>query len=128
MDARHQYRFIFGDLLCSPLQEDHGRLWKFNVTNDIGFYVGDKDSVKGGSFIYMPYSHSFLTRGNGHRVLILDIQLLLWYSQRDIRRNPVPYSIVHVAVMHLLANRETPPTRLDTPQLLNTPLIDDNGN
>ncbi len=92
---------MFEDLLCFPLQ-DHERLWKFDVKNDISFYVGDEDSVKGGSVIYMPYSHSFLTRGNGHRVLISDVQLLQWYSQRrDIRRNPLPYSIVHNAIMDL---------------------------
>jgi hypothetical protein len=72
IDAHHQYRFVFGDLLCFPLQ-DHERLWTFVVKNDIGFYVGDEDSVKGGSVIYMPYNHSFLTRGNGHRFLISDI-------------------------------------------------------
>jgi hypothetical protein len=30
IDAHHQYRFAFGDLLCFPLQ-DHERLWKFDV-------------------------------------------------------------------------------------------------
>jgi hypothetical protein len=127
VDAHHQYRFIFGDLLCFPLQ-DHERLWKFDVKNDIGFYVGDEDSVKGGSVIYMPYNHNFLTRGNGHRVLISDIQLLQWYSKRrDIRHNPLPYSIVHNAVMDLLSNRETPAAAKDTPQLLITPAIDEDG-
>jgi hypothetical protein len=127
VDAHHQFRFVFGDLLCFPLQ-DNERLWKFDVKNDIGFYVGDEDSVKGGSVIYMPYSHSFLTRGNGHRVLISDIQLLQWYSQRrDIRRNPLPYSIAHNAIMDLLANRETPAARIDTPQLLITPAADHDG-
>ena len=92
VDAHRQYRFIFGNLICFPLQ-DHERLWKFDVKNDIGFYVGDEDSVKGGSVVYMPYTHNFLTRGNGHRILVSDIQLLQWYSQRrDIRPNPLPYS------------------------------------
>ena len=58
IDAHHQYRFAFGDLLCFPLQ-DQERLWKFDVKNDIGFYMGDEDSAKGGSLIDMPYSHSF---------------------------------------------------------------------
>jgi hypothetical protein len=76
----------------------------------------------------MPYSHSFLTRGNGHRVLISDIQLLQGYSQRrDIRRNPLPYSIVHNSIMDLLSNRETPAAKLDTPQLLITPAVDHDG-
>jgi hypothetical protein len=127
VDAHTQYRFAFGDLLCFPLQE-HERLWKFDVKNDIGFYAGDEDSTKGGSTIYMPYTHSFLVRGNGHRVLISDLQLLQWYARRrDIRRNPLPYATVKDAVMDLLANRETP-VQLDTnTQLLITPALDTNG-
>ena len=66
----------------------------------------------------MPYNHSFITRGNGNRVLISDIQLLQWYSKRrNIPRNPLPYLIIHNAVMDLLSNRETPATQKDTPQL-----------
>ena len=76
----------------------------------------------------MPYNHSFLTRGNGHRILISDIQLLQWCSKRrDIRRNPLPYSIVHNAVMDLLSNRETPVAQNDIPQLLITLTIDKDG-
>ena len=96
--------------------------------NDIGFYVGDEDSVKGGSLIYLPYTHNVLTRGNGHRILISDTQLLQWYSQRrDIRRNPLPYSVVKDAVMDLLANRETPATRSESTQLLITPAVTTDG-
>ena len=36
IDATHQYSHAFGDLLYFPLQ-DHERLWKFDVKNDIGF-------------------------------------------------------------------------------------------
>ena len=117
-DAYHQYRFVFGDLLCFPLQ-DHERLWKFDVKNDIGFYAGNEDSVKGGSVIYMPYTHNFL---------ISDLQLLQWYSQRrDIRRNPLPYSVVNDAVMDLLSNHETPVERTDFSQLLITPALTNQG-
>ena len=127
IDAHHQYRFAFGDILCFPLQ-DHERLWKFDVKNDIGFYSGDEDSTKGGSIVYMPYTHSFLVRGNGHRVLISDLQLLQWYSRRrDIRRNPLPYATVKDAIMDLLANRETPVQTDSNTQLLITPALDDTG-
>ena len=124
VDAHHQYRFAYGDLLCFPLQ-DHERLWKFDVKNDIGFYVGDADSIKGGSQIYMPYTHNVLTRGNGHRVLISDLQLLQWYSRRrDIRKNPLPYSVVLDSVMDLLAHRETVVTTGPNTQILITPALD----
>ena len=127
IDSHHQYRFAYGDLLCFPLQE-HERLWKFDVKNDIGFYMGDEDSIKGGTKVYMPYTHSILTRGNGHRVLISDLQLLQWYSKRrDIRRNPTPYSFVRDAVMDLLANRETRATNDHNSSILITPATTEDG-
>ena len=65
-----------------------------DVKNDIGFFMGDEDGVNGGSIMYMPY----LVRGNGHRVLISDLQLLQWYSRRrDIRPNPLPYTFINDA-------------------------------
>ena len=124
IDAHHQYRFAFGDLLCFPLQ-DHEHT---DVKNDIGFYVGDEDSTKGGSLIYMPYTHKILTRGGGHRILISDVQLLQWYARRrDITRNPLPYSIVKDAVMDLLANRDTAVIMSDKTQLLITPAAEDDN-
>jgi hypothetical protein len=110
------------DLLCFPLQ-DHERKWKFDVKNDIGFYVGDEDSTKGGSLIYIPYTHKVLTRGGGHHILISDVQLLQWYARRrDITRNPLPYSTtVKDAVMDLTANRDTTVIMSDKTQLLITP-------
>ena len=44
IDAHHQYRFAFGDLLCFPLQENE-QLLRFDVKNDFGFYMGDADSI-----------------------------------------------------------------------------------
>jgi hypothetical protein len=91
VDATHQYRHTFGDLLCFLLQ-DHERLWMFDVKNDIGFYLGDEDRIKGGNLVYLPYTHSVLTRSNSHRILISDLQLLQSYSRRrDIRSSPLPY-------------------------------------
>ena len=78
--------------------------------------------------ICMPYTHNFLTRGNGHRILISDLQLLQWYSQRrDIRRSPLPYSVVHGVVMDLLSNCEKPAERNDASQLIITPALTDPG-
>jgi hypothetical protein len=77
----------------------------------------------------MPYTHSILTRGNGHRVVISDLQLRQWFSRRrDIHRNPQPYSYVCDAIMDLLANRETIVTTGPNTQLLITPAMDAQGN
>ncbi len=57
-------------------------------------------------------------------------QLLQWYSQcRDIRRNPLPYSVVKDdAIVDLLAHRETPAIQSDvTQQLFITPALTDDG-
>jgi hypothetical protein len=89
--------------------------------------MGDADSIKGGSLVYMPYTHSTLVRGNGHRILISDIQLLQWYSKRrDIRRNPLPYQHTKDSIMNLLADRETTAARDDSSQILVTPATDEN--
>ena len=128
VDAHYQYRFVFGDLLCFPLQ-DYVRLWKFDVKIDIGFYVGDEDSVKGRRLRHIytiepQLSHS----GKWPPSPDLGHPTLQWKSKRrDIRRHPLPYSIVHNAVMDLLSNRETPAAQKDTPQVMITPAIDKDG-
>ena len=101
------------------------RLWKFDVKNDIGFYLGNEDRIKGGNLVYLPYTHSVLTRGNSHRILISDQQLLQWYSRRrDIRQSPLPYCVVQTAILDLLADRATPRAMTT----LVTPLTDPNDN
>jgi len=70
-----------------------------------------------------------LVRGNGHRILISDIQLLQWYSKRrDIRRNPLPYQHTKDSIMNLLADRETTAAYDDSTQLLVTPATDEDDN
>ena len=51
----------------------------------------------------------------------------MYSKRRGIRRNHLPYSIVHNAVMDLLSNRETPAAQKDTPQLLISSAIDKDG-
>ena len=46
------YRFVFDDLLCFPLQ-NHERLWKFDVKNDIGFNVMTQTASKAVSYIHV---------------------------------------------------------------------------
>ena len=47
VDARYQYRFAYGDIVCYPLTEKERR-WKFDTKNELGFYLGDKKGMKGG--------------------------------------------------------------------------------
>ncbi len=104
VDAHHQYRFVFGDLLCFPLQ-DHERLWKFDVKNDIGFYVGDEDSVKGGSVIYMPYNHTRKRSSSpdiGHPTFTMVLQAT--------RHSLQPLTLLH-AVVDLPTGKPQPPKK-----------------
>jgi hypothetical protein len=72
----------------------------------------------------MPYIHNFLTRDNGHRILISDIQLLQWFFSTA----QYPHSVVRDVVIDLLANREIPvTTRTGVTQLLITPAQTDAG-
>ena len=104
-------------------------MWKFDVKNDIGFYLGDEDRIKGGNLVYLPYTHSVFPRGNSHRILISDQQLLQWYSRRrDIRHSPLPYCVVQTAILDLLADRTTPAGDDKSAPILVTPLTDPNDN
>ena len=90
--------------------------------------MGDADSIKDGSLVYMPYTHSTLVRRNGHRILISDIQLLRWYTKRrDIRRNPLPYQHTKDSIINLFADRETTAARNDISQILVMPATDENN-
>jgi hypothetical protein len=48
VDARYQYRFAYGDIVCYPLSEKERR-GKFATKNELGFYLGDKKGMKGGT-------------------------------------------------------------------------------
>ena len=75
VNARYQYRFADGDIVCYPLAEKERR-WKFDTKNEMGFYLGDKKGMKGGCHVYQPYYHEILTRGDVHRVRISEIELM----------------------------------------------------
>ena len=54
VDAKYQYRFAFGDIVCYPLSEKERR-HKFDTKNELGLYLGDKQGMKGGCHVYQPY-------------------------------------------------------------------------
>ena len=45
VDARYQYRFAYGDIVCYPLAEKERR-WEFDTKNEMGFYLGDNKCMK----------------------------------------------------------------------------------
>ena len=79
--------------------------------------------------VYLPYIHSVLTRGNSHRILISDLQLLQWYSRRrNIRNSPLPYCIVNAAILNLLADRKILAGDDTSAPILVNPLLDSADN
>lgn len=51
VDASHQYRYVYGDILCFPLPDNEKR-WAFDVKNEVGLYTGDQEGIKGGVLAY----------------------------------------------------------------------------
>ena len=55
VDAKYQYRFVFGDIACYPLLEVEG-LHKLENKNELGLYLGVKHGgMKVGCHVYQPY-------------------------------------------------------------------------
>jgi len=107
VDAHHQFRYVYGDILCFPLPDNEKR-WAFDVKNEVGLYTGDENGVKGGVLVYQPFQHSIVLRGSAHRVDVSPIQLMQWYARRkEIRDAPIPYKVVENAVIDLLKERQS---------------------
>ena len=105
VDARYQYRFAFGDIVCYPLAEKERR-WKFDTKNEMGFYLGDKKGMKGGCHVYQPYWHKILTRGDVHRIRLSEIELMEWYGKRaHVRQSGLSWGEVEEAIIDLLRDK-----------------------
>ena len=105
VDARYQYRFAYGDIVCYPLTEKERR-WKFDTKNELGFYLGDKKGMKGGCHVYQPYWHKILTRGDVHRIRISEFELMEWYGKRaHVRQSGLSWGLVEEAMLDLLKDK-----------------------
>eukprot|EP01036_Dinobryon_divergens_P035124 gene35124-biopygen27765 len=105
VDARYQYRFGYGDIVCYPLSEKERR-WKFDTKNELGFYLGDKKGMKGGCHVYQPYWHKILTRGDVHRTQLSEFELMEWYGKRaHVRQSGLSWSTVEEAMIDLLQHK-----------------------
>eukprot|EP01036_Dinobryon_divergens_P062086 gene62086-biopygen43931 len=105
VDARYQYRFAYGDIVCYPLTEKERR-WKFDTKNELGFYLGDKKGMKGGCHVYQPYWHKILTRGDVHRICISEFELMEWYGKRaHVRQSGLSWGLVEEAMLDLLKDK-----------------------
>ena len=105
VDARYQYRFGYGDIVCYPLTEKERR-WKFDTKNELGFYLGDKKGMKGGCHVYQPYWHKILTRGDVHRIRLSEFELMEWYGKRaHVRQSGLSWGLVEEAMLDLLKDK-----------------------
>ena len=115
VNAIHRYRYSFGDLVTFGIPKKD-RKWKFDVRNDVGFFLGDEDGVKGSCRIYRPYEHKVTVRADVHRIHISELQLLAWYGKRAmLREQSLPYKVVKDAVINMLEQEgeEEPLTTVD---------------
>jgi len=123
VDARYQYRFAFGDIVCYPLAEKERR-WKFDTKNEMGFYLGDKKGMKGGCHVYQPYWHKILTRGDVHRIRLSEIELMEWYGKRaHVRQSGLSWGEVEGAIIDLL--RDKPYMHTNAPRPPGEEQVDD---
>jgi hypothetical protein len=132
VDARYQYRFAYGDIVCYPLSEKERR-WKFDTKNELGFYLGDKKGMKGGCHVYQPYWHKILTRGDVHRIRLSEFELMEWYGKRaHVRQSGLSWSTVEEAIVDLLQhkpymNARTPRPAVEEPTDTDDSSDDDDG-
>ena len=99
IDGKYQYRFAFGDVLCYSLEKGE-RKWKFDLKNEVGFYFGEERGMKGSAWIYRPFFHDLINRGDVHRLPISDIQLLQWYSRRyEVRQSGLPFRVARDTIL-----------------------------
>ena len=100
IDASYRFLYAFGDLVTFRIPKKN---WKFDVRNDLGFFVGEKDGIKGGCQIYRPYEHRITDRSDVYRLNVSDIQLLAWYGKRvSTREATLPYRLVSEAMIDLI--------------------------
>ena len=105
VDAKYQYRFAFGDIVCYPLSEKERR-HKFDTKNELGLYLGDKQGMKSRCYVYQPYWHRIITRGDVHRIKISEVELMEWYGKRAyVRQSGLGWGQVESAMLDLLKDK-----------------------
>ena len=106
VDAKYQYQFTFGDIVCYPLSEKERR-HKVDTKNELGLYLGDKQGMKGGCHVYQPYWHRIITtRVDVHRIKISEVKLMEWYGKRAyFRQSGLGWGQVESVILDLLKDK-----------------------
>jgi hypothetical protein len=100
------FNFTFGDFVAHGIDKQL-RLWKFDVKNELGIYVGQSDTSKHTHRIYDPYKHKVYERTGVYRINISSEQYLKWYSNRlYMREGKIPYSIVEDAIYSFFSDAD----------------------
>ena len=103
-NALYQFKYTFGELVCYGVPKDQ-RTWKFDVKNDIAFYVGDEPGVKGSYRLFRPYEHELMVRADTAALNISEIQLMAWHGKRrEVQEEKLPYHVVKEACIDLLSD------------------------
>jgi hypothetical protein len=93
-DLSSTFNFTFGDFVAHGIQKQQ-RLWKFDVRNELGIYVGQSDTSKHSHRIYDPYKHKVYERTGVYHINISDQQYLKWYNSRlFMREDKLRYNMV----------------------------------
>ena len=125
MDLEVDHRFSFGDLVCYPLEKDVERR-KFDLKNEVGFYMGDDLPTKDSVYIYRPFYHDLYKRAGAARVDVSEIQLLRWYSKRvDVRKPTITFGEFKNAALELLPVGYEEAEKYESPAIIAPDLVDE---
>ena len=82
IDINRTFKFAFGDIVAVGVPNDK-KLWKLDVKNDIGIFIGRVSNSIDTYRIYFPAQRKVFDRGSVHKIDISDLQLLQWLNTRN---------------------------------------------
>ena len=92
VDLRTQFLFAFGQPVCVGIVLPD-KIWKFDLRNELGIYVGQPPGHVGGNYIYMPFTGRTVIRGSCTAVRASDEQLRrIWGIREEMVQKRVRFS------------------------------------
>ena len=92
VDLKTQFLFAFGQPVCVGVVEPD-KIWKFDLRNELGIYVGQPAGHVGGNYIYMPYTGRTVIRGSCTAVRASNEQLRrIWGIREEMVQKRIRFS------------------------------------